>query len=242
MRTPSLLHLSPTSRHSTSPCHPRVPGWAPHDIQQLLASCCCLVAKLRLFYKPVDCSPLVLGISRQEWVAVSFSRASFRLRVWTHVFCIAGGFFTVWAARDRVLQIQVCFLEVSEFFFFFFFNIFNPQLVASVDAKPTYMMGWLNPTVRLFHISHPSIDGLLCSVASLDIYVDTNFFAITDSPAVNTPIHMLWFMSISEGDASGIGILKSENMYTVRGLYWGWIWHFLYTPILTLFGFYVCLV
>ena len=30
---------------------------------------------------------------------------------------------------------------------------------------------------------------------------------------MNIPIHMLGFMSISEGDTSGIGILKSENVY-----------------------------
>ena len=33
---------------------------------------------------------------RLEWVAYPFSRGSSRLRNWTRVFCIAGGFFTNW--------------------------------------------------------------------------------------------------------------------------------------------------
>ena len=49
---------------------------------------------------PVDCSPpgsSVHGISQAkilEWVAISFSRGSSRLRSRTHFSCIAGGFFT----------------------------------------------------------------------------------------------------------------------------------------------------
>ena len=53
-----------------------------------------------LFCDPVDCSPpssSVHGISQAnilEWVVISFSSGSYQPRNWTHVFCIAGGFFT----------------------------------------------------------------------------------------------------------------------------------------------------
>ena len=35
-----------------------------------------------------------------EWVAIPFSRGSSQLRDGTQVSCIAGGFFTSWAARE----------------------------------------------------------------------------------------------------------------------------------------------
>ena len=35
-----------------------------------------------------------------EWVAIPFSRGSSWPRGWTQVFCIAGGFFTIWATRE----------------------------------------------------------------------------------------------------------------------------------------------
>ena len=38
-----------------------------------------------------------------EWVAISFSRGSSWPRDWTWVFCIAGGFFTVWATLKLLL-------------------------------------------------------------------------------------------------------------------------------------------
>ena len=41
-------------------------------------------------------SPTIL-----EWVAYPFSSGSSRPRSWTGVSCIAGGFFTNWAMRDR---------------------------------------------------------------------------------------------------------------------------------------------
>ena len=58
------------------------------------------------FWKPMDCSPSgssVHGISQArmlEWVAISFSRGSSWPRDWTHIFCIAGRFYTNWATRD----------------------------------------------------------------------------------------------------------------------------------------------
>ena len=53
---------------------------------------------------PTLCNPCssvrgILQARRLEWVAISFSRGSSRLRDWTWVTCIAGRFFTVWAIR-----------------------------------------------------------------------------------------------------------------------------------------------
>ena len=42
-----------------------------------------------------------------EWVAVPFSRGSSQPKDRTQVFCIAGGFFTVWAAREATLYISL---------------------------------------------------------------------------------------------------------------------------------------
>ena len=54
----------------------------------------------------MDCSPLgssVYGILQArilEWVAIPFSRGSFRPRNWTRVSHIAGRFCTIWATRE----------------------------------------------------------------------------------------------------------------------------------------------
>ena len=48
-------------------------------------------------------APLSMGIPQArilEWVALPSSRESSQTRDWTQVFHIAGGFFTVWAARE----------------------------------------------------------------------------------------------------------------------------------------------
>ena len=55
-------------------------------------------------FDPMDCNPpgsSVHGILQArilEWVAIPFSRGSSQPRDWTQVSCIAGRFFTVWAA------------------------------------------------------------------------------------------------------------------------------------------------
>ena len=60
----------------------------------------CLTQSYPTPWNPMDCSPpgsSVHGISQVrilEWVAIFFSRASSRPRGWTHVSCIARGFFT----------------------------------------------------------------------------------------------------------------------------------------------------
>ena len=54
----------------------------------------------------MDCSPpgsSVHGIFQErtlEWIAISFSRGSSRLRNWIWVSCIAGRFFTDWVMRE----------------------------------------------------------------------------------------------------------------------------------------------
>ena len=55
---------------------------------------------------PMDCSlpgSSVHGILQArvlQWVAMPFSRGFSRPRDWTHVCCIAGRFFTIWATRE----------------------------------------------------------------------------------------------------------------------------------------------
>ena len=52
------------------------------------------------------CRQILYHLSHQgstrilEWVAYTISRGSSRLRNWTRLFCIAGGFFTSWATRE----------------------------------------------------------------------------------------------------------------------------------------------
>ena len=63
---------------------------------------------------PMDCSPpdsSVQGILLArvlEWVAISFSRGYSQPRDWTHISCIAGGFFTVWATREAPSIFRYC--------------------------------------------------------------------------------------------------------------------------------------
>ena len=60
------------------------------------------------FCNPMDCcqpgSPVhrILQARILEWVAMPFPRGSSQPRDRTHVSCIAGGFFTVWAIREAV--------------------------------------------------------------------------------------------------------------------------------------------
>ena len=42
-----------------------------------------------------------------QWVAIAFSRVSSQPRDWTHVSCIAGGFFTIRATREAPLKTQL---------------------------------------------------------------------------------------------------------------------------------------
>ena len=50
---------------------------------------------------PIGCTVHgILQATILEWVAFTFSRKSSQPRVWTHVSCITGGFFTSWATRE----------------------------------------------------------------------------------------------------------------------------------------------
>ena len=62
--------------------------------------CCYITKSCPNLCDPMDCSPpssFVHGIFQArilEWVVISFFRGSSRPRDWTHVSCLAGGFFT----------------------------------------------------------------------------------------------------------------------------------------------------
>ena len=64
----------------------------------------------------IDCSPPgssdhgILQARILEWIAISFSRASSQPRDQTRVSCIAGWFFTVWAAREALNVVYLHFL------------------------------------------------------------------------------------------------------------------------------------
>ena len=59
---------------------------------------------------PVDCSPPgssvhgVLQARILEWVTIPFSKGSFWPRDWIWVPCIAGAFFTIWAAKEALIS------------------------------------------------------------------------------------------------------------------------------------------
>ena len=57
-------------------------------------------------YNPMDCSPPgssihgILQARLLEWVAILFCRGSSQARNQTHISCIAGRLFTIWATRE----------------------------------------------------------------------------------------------------------------------------------------------
>ena len=79
-----------------------------------------------------------------EWVAISFSRGSSRYRDWTHVSCIASGFFTaklagVKAEYGIIAPPTGCSpISLSLLFFFFSFFSIHPSICLSPPlAHPT---------------------------------------------------------------------------------------------------------
>ena len=75
-----------------------------------------LVAQLcPTLWDPMDCSPpgsSVLGILQArilEWVAIPFFRGSSRPRDQARVFCIVGGFFTIWATLEALVCVNIFF-------------------------------------------------------------------------------------------------------------------------------------
>ena len=61
--------------------------------------------------KPMDCSPPgssvheILQARIPEWIAISFSKGSSRLRDWTWVSCIPGRCFNLWVTREALFNI-----------------------------------------------------------------------------------------------------------------------------------------
>ena len=56
---------------------------------------------------PPDSSVHMISVARiMEWVAISFSGGSSGPRDRTHVYCIAGGFFTSWATAGEDQNIE----------------------------------------------------------------------------------------------------------------------------------------
>ena len=49
---------------------------------------------------PGPCVHGILQVRVLEWVSISFSRGSSWSRDWTWVYCVARGFFTIWANRE----------------------------------------------------------------------------------------------------------------------------------------------
>ena len=86
-----------------------VPIKAEHICPVCVCVCVC-VCVVALSYPtlcdPMNCSPPGSSVHRifqariQEWVAISFSRASSGPRGWTGVSCIFGRCFTIWASRE----------------------------------------------------------------------------------------------------------------------------------------------
>jgi len=70
---------------------------------------------------PVDCSSSGLSVHGilqariLEWVAIPFPRGSSRPRNQTHVSCIAGKFFTIWAIREAPMNLKTMYymLDIS---------------------------------------------------------------------------------------------------------------------------------
>ena len=78
----------------------------PYSPEVLVAQSCLTLCD------PMDCGPpdsSVRGILQArilEWIAIPFSRGSYRHRDWTWVSCIAGRFFTVWATHSLPLKTE----------------------------------------------------------------------------------------------------------------------------------------
>ena len=79
-------------------------------VSAFLGSIICVLAaqSCSALCNSMDCRPpgfSVHGILQArilEWAAIPFFRASSWSRDWTQVFCIAGGFFTIWATREAL--------------------------------------------------------------------------------------------------------------------------------------------
>ena len=59
----------------------------------------------------------ILQVIILEWVAIPFSRESSQPRDRTHVFGTAGGFYTVWATREAIVNLMDCYCILESFMF-----------------------------------------------------------------------------------------------------------------------------
>ena len=87
-----------------------------HKVMGLDAMILWLVAQSRLtLCDPMDCSPPgssvhgILLAGMLKWVAIPFSRGCSWPRDQTHVSCLAGEFFTVWATRKAMILVFLIF-------------------------------------------------------------------------------------------------------------------------------------
>ena len=79
---------------------PYLPSWKKWKKVLLVTQSC------PALYNPMDCSPPgssihgILQARLLEWVAILFCRGSSQARNQTHISCIAGRLFTIWATRE----------------------------------------------------------------------------------------------------------------------------------------------
>ena len=109
---PTPRHISRENHNSERYMHPSVHCSTIHksqdycvwNVKVLVAQSCPTLCD------PMDCSLpgssvyWILQARILELVAIPFSRGSSRPRDWTHVSCIAGRFFTVWATSEAPVK------------------------------------------------------------------------------------------------------------------------------------------
>ena len=95
-------------------------GWImslPSSKIHIVFGCCCLVSKSCLtLCNPMDCSPPGpshggLQARILEWLAIPFSRVSSPPKDRTHISCIAGRHFAVWATEETRRWSHFCQIQ-----------------------------------------------------------------------------------------------------------------------------------
>ena len=103
---------------------------------------CAVISVVSNSLNPMDCSlpgSSVHGILQArilEWVAISFSRGSSRPRNWTWLSCLAGRFFTNWAAREAHSFDYVDLCWQSDFFYFYLWRCVKTDTFDTVLYRP----------------------------------------------------------------------------------------------------------
>ena len=117
---PDLLHADPRDTVDSAPDHLNKANisiqWVtrifrfPSAYKNSVLSCFVAQSCLTLC-DTTDCSPRgfsvhgILQAGILEWVAMPSSRGSSQPRDQTQIFCIAGGFFTIWATRESHIKV-----------------------------------------------------------------------------------------------------------------------------------------